>query len=154
MKIRSYTGSDKDRLESFLRRQVTFAAMNGQTIDAFCVENVADFEAGGTVSLLMETDDDVVAIADLLRRHPTDGSLWLGLFVVDERFHGNGIAQTLYEQLEQEQMLPHHSVFRLGVLPHNERAYRFWRRQGYTYEKESVTARGDRVHVLIKTIDP
>ncbi|MFN4215766.1 N-acetyltransferase family protein [Exiguobacterium sp.] len=150
MKIRPYTNADRGRLESFLRRQVTFAAMNEQTPDAFCLENVADFEAEGTVSLLAEADEGVVAIADLLRRHPVDGSLWLGLFVVDERFHGNGVAQILYEQLEREQMLPHHSVFRLGVLPHNERAYRFWERQGYVYEKDSGTARGDAVHVLKK----
>jgi len=154
MKLASYKAADRARFEAFLRRQQTFAALNGQTIDAFSEENVADFEADGTISLLVEADAKVIAVVDLLRRHPVDGSLWLGLFVVDERYHGNGIAQSLYEQLEQEQMLPFHSVFRLGVLPHNERAYRFWQRQGYVYEKESVTARGDHVHVLIKTICP
>jgi len=49
-------------------------------------------------------------------------------------------------------MRPFQTVFRLGVLPHNERARRFWERQGYVYEKDSSTARGDHVHVLKKVI--
>ncbi|MCT4783154.1 MULTISPECIES: GNAT family N-acetyltransferase [Exiguobacterium] len=154
MTIIPYTAADRDRLEVFLRRQRTFAALNRQTMDAFCEENIADFEADGTASFLVEVDGELLAIVDLLRRHPRDGSLWVGLFVVDERLHGDGTAQTIYEQLERDEMRPYHSMFRLGVLPHNERAYRFWQRQGYTYEKDAVTARGDRVHVLLKTVHP
>lgn len=122
-------------------------------MDAFCEENVADFEADGTASFLVEVAWELCAVADLLRRHPRDGSLWVGLFIVDERLYGDGTAQAVYDQLERDEMRPYHSIFRLGVLPHNERANRFWRRQGYTYEKDAVTARGDRVHVLLKTVN-
>lgn len=75
MKLASYKAADRARLEAFLRRQQTFAALSGQTIDAFSEENVADFEADGTISLLVEADAEVIAVVDLLRRHPVDGSL-------------------------------------------------------------------------------
>lgn len=68
MKLASYKAADRARLEAFLRRQQTFAALNGQTIDAFSEENGADFEADGTISLLVEADAEVIAVVDLLRR--------------------------------------------------------------------------------------
>ena len=150
--IHLYDRSRRDEVGEFLWRQQSFAALNGQTPETFRDENVADFETEETVSLVFE-DGDVVAVADLLKQHPVDGSLWLGLFVVDERLHGTGVAQRLYEQLEHAYMRPFQTVFRLGVLPHNKRARRFWERQGYVYEKDSITAQGEHVHVLKKVID-
>ncbi|MDL5377904.1 GNAT family N-acetyltransferase [Exiguobacterium mexicanum] len=149
--IHVYDATWRDKVATFLLRQRSFAALNGQTPETFRDENLTDFEAEETVSLVF-TDGDVIAVADLLKKHPVDGSLWLGLFVVEEKHHGTGLAQRLYEQLEREQMRPFQTVFRLGVLPHNERARRFWERQGYVYEKDSITARGDHVHVLKKII--
>ncbi|WP_251127862.1 MULTISPECIES: GNAT family N-acetyltransferase [unclassified Exiguobacterium] len=74
------------------------------------------------------------------------------MFVVDGSLHGTGLAQTLYEQLENQYMRPYQTEFRLGVLPHNERARRFWERNGYEYEKDSVTNKDVRVHVLKKQL--
>ncbi|UTT43299.1 GNAT family N-acetyltransferase [Exiguobacterium aurantiacum] len=149
--IHVYDTTWREKVEAFLLQQRSFAALNGQTPETFRDENVSDFETEETVSLVFE-ERDVIAVADLLKKHPVDGSLWLGLFVGDERLHGTGVAQRLYEQLEHAYMRPFQPVFRLGVLPHNERARRFWERQGYVYEKDSVTARGDHVHVLKKVI--
>ncbi len=150
--IRPYSKEDRAELEDFLVRQRTFARLNGQSIQAFRDENVADFAEDGTVSLIIRADGRIVAIADLLKRHPVDGSLWLGLFIVDETLHGTGLAQTLYEQVEEEYMRPYQTVFRLGVLPNNLRARRFWERNGYVYEKDSITNNGLRVHVLKKRL--
>ncbi|TCI29904.1 GNAT family N-acetyltransferase [Exiguobacterium sp. SL-10] len=149
--IHPYERSRREDVGEFLLRQRVFASLNRQTPEAFRDENLTDFEADGTVSLVFE-ERGIVAVADLLKQHPVDGSLWLGLFIVDERLYGTGIATRLYEQLEHVYMRPFQTVFRLGVLPHNERARRFWERQGYVYEKGSVTARGDYVHVLKKVI--
>jgi GNAT superfamily N-acetyltransferase len=150
--IRPYSKEDRAELEDFLVRQRTFARLNGQSFEEFCDENVADFEEDATVSLIIREDGRIVAIADLLKRHPVDGSLWLGLFVVDEVLHGTGLSQTLYEQVEEEYMRPYQTVFRLGVLPDNLRARRFWERNGYVYEKDSTTNKDVRVHVLKKQL--
>ncbi|WP_214700248.1 N-acetyltransferase [Exiguobacterium sp. s57] len=150
--IRLYTAEDRQELEDFLMSQRTFARLNEQTIEMFRDENVADFEEEGTMSLIFREGERIIAIADLLKKHPVDGSLWLGLFVVDESLHGTGLAQTLYEQLENQYMRPYQTEFRLGVLPHNERARRFWERNGYEYEKDSVTNKDVRVHVLKKQL--
>ncbi|WP_214874978.1 GNAT family N-acetyltransferase [Exiguobacterium sp. CH10] len=150
--IRPYSKEDRQELEDFLVKQRTFAMLNGQSIQKFRDENVADFEEDGTVSLIIRKDGQIVAIVDLLKRHPVDGSLWLGLFVVEETLHGTGLAQTLYEQVEEEYMRPYQTVFRLGVLPDNLRALRFWERNGYVYEKDSITNKGVRVHVLKKQL--
>ncbi|MGA9466679.1 MAG: GNAT family N-acetyltransferase [Exiguobacterium marinum] len=150
--IRPYSVEDRPELENFLMRQRTFARMNGQSTETFRDENVADFEEEGTMSLIFREGERIIAIADLLKKHPVDGSLWLGLFVVDESLHGTGIAQMLYERLEKDCMRPYQTVFRLGVLPQNNRGRRFWERNGYVYEKDSVTNKDVRVHVLKKQL--
>ena len=150
--IRPYTAEDRQELQRFLMDQRTFARLNEQTVEMFRDENVADFEEEGTISLIFREEERIVAIADLLKKHPIDGSLWLGLFVVEESLHGTGLAQTLYEQLEDQYMRPYQTVFRLGVLPNNLRARRFWERNGYVYEKDSITNKGTRVHVLKKRL--
>ncbi|WP_215143125.1 GNAT family N-acetyltransferase [Exiguobacterium qingdaonense] len=150
--IRPYSKEDQQELEHFLVRQRSFARLNEQSVEEFRDENVADFEEDGTVSLIIRDKGRIVAIADLLKRHPVDSSLWLGLFVVDEVLQGTDLAQTLYEQVEEEYMRPYQTVFRLGVLPDNFRARRFWERNGYVYEKDSVTNKGTRVHVLKKQL--
>ncbi|WP_242678955.1 MULTISPECIES: GNAT family N-acetyltransferase [unclassified Exiguobacterium] len=98
--IHVYDPTWRDAVAAFLLQQRSFAELNGQAPETFRDENVADFETEETVSLVFE-DGDVIAVADLLKQHPVDGSLWLGLFIVDERLHGTGIATRLYEQLEQ-----------------------------------------------------
>ncbi|MDT0192653.1 GNAT family N-acetyltransferase [Exiguobacterium sp. PBE] len=150
--IQPYTAEDRQELQRFLMDQRTFARLNEQTVEMFRDENVADFEEEGTISLIFREEERIVAIADLLKKHPIDGSLWLGLFVVEESLHGTGLAQTLYEQLEDQYMRPYQMEFRLGVLPHNVRARRFWERNGYVYEKDSITNKGTRVHVLKKRL--
>lgn len=150
--IRPYTAKDCQELQRFLMDQRTFARLNEQTVEMFRDENVADFEKDGTVSLIIREDGRIVAIADLLKEHPIDGSLWLGLFVVEESLHRTGLAQTLYEQLEEQYMRPYQTEFRLAVLPHNEGARRFWERNDYVYEKDSITNKGVRVHVLKKRL--
>ncbi|TCI44833.1 GNAT family N-acetyltransferase [Exiguobacterium sp. SH3S2] len=151
--IRRYEASDRERVAAFLMTQQAFAALNAQTLEVFRDENLADFEETGTVSLVVEDDGAIVAMADLLRRHPIDGSLWLGLLLVDEQLHGTGLAQKVYDQLERDHMRPFQTTFRLGVLPTNVRARRFWERQGYVYEQDSVTGDGVHVHVLKKDIE-
>lgn len=151
--IRRYEASDRERVAAFLTTQRAFAELNDQTPEAFRDENLADFEETDTVSLLVEDDGAIVAVADLLPCHPVDGSLWLGLLLVDEKLHGTGRAQTIYDQLERDYMRPFQTTFRLGVLPTNVRARRFWERQGYVYEKDSVTGNGVHVHVLKKGIE-
>lgn len=150
--IRPYTAEDRQELQRFLMDQRTFARLNEQIVEMFRDENVADFEEEGTISLIFREEERIVAIADLLKKHPIDGSLWLGLFVVEESLHGTGLAQTLYEQLEDQYMRQYQTVFRLGVLPNNLRARRFWERNGYVYEKDSITNKGTRVHVLKKRL--
>lgn len=151
--IRRYEASDRERVAAFLMTQRAFAELNNQTPEAFRDENLADFEETSTVSLIVEDDGAIVAVADLLKCHPVDGSLWLGLFLVDERLHGTGLAQSVYDRLEQDYMRPFQTTFRLGVLPTNARARRFWQRQGYVYEKDSVTGEGVHVNVLKKAIE-
>lgn len=150
IEIRRIEERDGQALRSFLLRQTTFQEINGQTPEQFCEEIEQDVASAGTISLVVYEEGRLVAVIDLLERHPRDGSLWVGLLLVEETLWGRGYGRRIYETLETEWMRPLNPVFRLGVIPTNERARRFWTRQGYRYEREGVTGNGVVVDVMCK----
>lgn len=66
-------------------------------------------------------------IVDLL----APGVWHIGLFMVDERLHGQGVAQQLIAVLHEWRKVGGAQWSRLGVVQDNLRAERFWLKEGY-----------------------
>ena len=74
---------------------------------------------------------DLAAVANVVRDLVAPGVWHLGLFVVDAARHGSGDAQAIYDGIEAWARAGGAQWLRLGVVEGNERAERFWTRQGY-----------------------
>jgi GNAT superfamily N-acetyltransferase len=74
---------------------------------------------------------DLAAVASVVSDLISPGVWHLGLFVVDSRRHGSGDAQALYGSIEDWARAGGAEWLRLGVVEGNDRAERFWTRQGY-----------------------
>ena len=74
---------------------------------------------------------DLVAVANVVSDLISPGVWHLGLFVVDSARHGSGDAQALYLGIEDWARAGGAQWLRLGVVEGNDRAERFWTRQGY-----------------------
>jgi GNAT superfamily N-acetyltransferase len=84
-------------------------------------------------------------VSDLL----APGVWHLATFMVADRLHGTGLAQTLYAALEQWTRDSGAQWLRLGVVEGNARAERFWERNGYVeVRRHQSVEMGLRVNVL------
>ncbi|HEY3515295.1 GNAT family N-acetyltransferase [Kribbella sp. NPDC051137] len=95
----------------------------------------------------------LVAVADLLRGYPKDGTAFIGLLQVHAEHQGRGYGSTTYSLVQQyvESTWPEVRTMRLAVVDTNaEVATGFWERQGfvatgearpYRYDKLESTAR-------------
>jgi len=99
---------------------------------------------------------DVVAVADVVSDLLATYVWHIGLFMVDASRHGNGDAWAIYASLENWARINGAQWLRLGVVVGNERAERFWTRQGYAQSRvrEGVTMglRSSTIRVMAKAL--
>ncbi len=105
-----------------------------------------------TVSLLCRSDGGPFAIIDYLPEHPRDGSTWIGLFLIDGRYHHQGVGTILYHTFH-ERYLKNKDVIRLAVLPKNQIGQSFWRKLSYIFEQKSISNTNQEVEVFVKFQD-
>ena len=79
----------------------------------------------------LDDGGDLAAVANVVSDLIAPGVWLLGLFVVESARHGTGDAQALYRGIEDWARSNGAQWMRLGVVEGNERAERFWTRQGY-----------------------
>jgi GNAT superfamily N-acetyltransferase len=98
---------------------------------------------------------DLVAVADVIEDLLAPHVWHVGLFLVSEPLHGSGIAQRAYGELESWMRGQGAHWLRLGAVAGNDRAERFWRRQGYVEtRRRSGVAMGRKVNELIVMVKP
>lgn len=76
-------------------------------------------------------DGDLVGVLDLIQDFPGAREWTLGLLMIDPATRAAGLGTRLFHALERAIAAPGGTAIYLGVLEHNVRAERFWRRLGF-----------------------
>ncbi len=92
---------------------------------------------------------DLAAVANVVGNLIAPGVWHLGLFIVDASRHGTGDARALYRGIEDWARSNGAQWMRLGVVEGNDRAERFWTRQGYVQMR---TREGTPMGRTVKTV--
>ena len=79
----------------------------------------------------IDASNELTAFAFVISDLFAEGVWHLGLFIVSTEQHGQGVARHLYHALEKWFKVSGAKWVRLGVIAGNERAERFWERNGY-----------------------
>jgi GNAT superfamily N-acetyltransferase len=102
-----------------------------------------------------ERGTELVAVADVIEDLLAARVWHVGLFLVAERLHGTGLARRAYAALESWMAARGARWLRLGVVVGNDRAERFWRRQGYEQVRgRTGVAMGLKVNELLVMAKP
>lgn len=96
-----------------------------------------------------------LAVAEIVQDLMADDVWHLALFIVDSRWHGQGLAQRLYQALEDIMLAAGARWLRLNVVLGHQRAERFWHRQGYIEVRQRHGVEmGQQVNTLWVMIKP
>ncbi len=75
-------------------------------------------------------DNQLVAVLYLIASYPDDQIAYIGLFMVDGSWAGQGIGSKIMAELES-QLGQYFQKVRLGYVAANPQASRFWQKQGF-----------------------
>ena len=75
--------------------------------------------------------DRLAAVLDLIDGYPSAETAYIGLFMVDGRFSGQGIGSRLVEELLEELKTAGFSRVRLAYQKANPQSTRFWTKNGF-----------------------
>lgn len=78
-----------------------------------------------------------VGCVDLIRGYPDNETAWIGLLLIDERLHGQGLGRAAYEKTER-QIRSWSEIRRIGisVVKTNDVAIPFWQKMGFSLTGE------------------
>ena len=109
------------------------------------------------VMAFRDADDVTVAMANVTSDLPAPNVWHIGLFIVATRAFGTGVAGELHDALLGWARAQGARWMRLGVVKGNERAERFWARQGYVEMRVrdgiAMGARANSVRIMMKPLD-
>ncbi|MCK2158123.1 GNAT family N-acetyltransferase [Exiguobacterium sp. 17-1] len=143
------TKKDFPTIQSIYAENPHYVQLEGRSLPLSEHELEEEFFNSDTISLLCLDGEDVLALIDYLPEHPTDHSTWIGLFLMPERLHRQGIGSMIFH-LFHEQYLHDCPVIRLAFLTANTSGRRFWEHLGFCFERQGVSSHHQPVEVFIK----
>lgn len=88
-------------------------------------------DAGDQTVLGWRAREGLVAVAQILRDFPSDGTWFLGLMIVDASRRGRGLGRSIYAAVEHWAAARGATEMRVAVLEGNGAGERFWRSLGF-----------------------
>lgn len=100
----------------------------------------------------------LVGVLDLIRDYPEERAWWLGLLMLDPGVRGRALGGRVLGAAEEALRGRGARSVYLGVLEHNVRGERFWRRRGFAelhrQAYTSATGHPSRVIVMRRDLEP
>lgn len=83
-------------------------------------------------------DDILVAVMDLILNYPKENIAFIGFFVLDYAYQGQGIASEIISDCIQHLKLSGYSKVRLAIDKGNFQSERFWKRNHFSETGEKI----------------
>jgi ribosomal protein S18 acetylase RimI-like enzyme len=95
----------------------------------------------------------LVGLMDIARDHPTPGTWYLGLLLLDPAVRGQGVGAAVMRGVREEAARNGATGLMLSVVAENARALKFWRAQGFAVTRELPAKRfGSKHHARLELI--
>lgn len=82
----------------------------------------------------------LVAIMDLIHHYPTDGTAYIGLFMVDQTKQNTGIGTSIFREVESTLKDEGFKWLQLAYVEENKEAELFWKKNGFQCKGNPVQA--------------
>jgi GNAT superfamily N-acetyltransferase len=115
-----------------------------------------DFPIADKFVLGVRSGDELIGVTDVLRGYPAPAVWWVGLLLLAPEARRGGLGSEVMGALASWAVGEGAASIQLGVQSQNERALRFWRRQGFEHLRTAEQQNGrlhNRVLVLERRLD-
>jgi len=93
----------------------------------------------------------LVGLVDIARDHPTPGTWYLGLLLIDPAARGQGVGAAVVRGVKQKAARHGATRLILSVVAENDRALKFWKAQGSAVTRELSAKRfGRKYHARLE----
>lgn len=97
-------------------------------------------------------ENELVAILDLILGYPDMSTAFIGWFMMNEKWQGNGIGSSIMKELETEVRHHHFKKIRLGYIKANTQSAAFWKKNGFVPTGNEKTEAQYTVVILEKSL--
>lgn len=92
-----------------------------------------EFLNQNTESYLIFIENKYIGIIDFLKNNPNDNCPWIGLLMIHGEHHSKGYGKMAYNLFEEKLKQQNYNKVRIGILPENIGAKRFWTSLGFKF---------------------
>lgn len=92
-------------------------------------------------------EKELIAIADIILKYPNNETVFLGFFMVDQKYQGKNIGSKIINEIEKYFGLIGYSYIRLGYVQTNPQSKKFWEKNKYI--PTGLTAKTDDYDIVI-----
>ena len=85
-----------------------------------------EFLNQNTESYLIFIENKYIGIIDFLKNNPNDNCPWIGLLMIHGEDHSKGYGKMAYNLFEEKLKQQNYNKVRIGILPENIGANKFW----------------------------
>lgn len=83
-------------------------------------------------SIYLKKTNQLIGFIDMYLGFPKDSTLWIGMFIIDEKYQDKGYAHEVIELIENELKGTKYNEIGIGVYLKNWKGLRFWIKEGFT----------------------
>ena len=145
--VRKLGTDDVERIYSFCASHTIYYRYCGSKLTREVIENDLQITPPG-ISLEDKyyigffEEDELIAIMDLINGYPTDDEAFIGFFMINSQYEGKELGSNLISELMQYLKMQGFVACRLGIDRDNPQSTHFWKKNGFTIEKEIVREHG------------
>jgi ribosomal protein S18 acetylase RimI-like enzyme len=86
---------------------------------------------------IMNQQNDMIGLLETLRWYPDEKTWWIGLLLFTPETRSQGIGQKVLRGFVEYARLRGAQVIMLGVVEENTLAYKFWKRMGFEFVRQT-----------------
>ena len=98
---------------------------------------------------IMNQKNEMIGLLDTLRWYPDEKTWWIGLLLLTPETRSQGIGQKVLHGFVEYVRLSGAQAIMLGVVEENTLAYKFWKRMGFEFVRETEPGKfGNKTHTV------
>jgi RimJ/RimL family protein N-acetyltransferase len=141
--------------EAIINSDINFNVLSKNKEILTIDEIIQEIKSGASIGakrFLVKEDEEYIGILEYLPINPSDQTTWLGLLLIKNEHQTKGFGTQVLNLFEEKLVRQDVKKYRIGVIKENEKAHKFWSRQGFNRINQVTNEDGKEVIIYEKNL--